>query len=64
MSPRRIAAQVTLFDELIPDDRSTLAMKSSLLDWLTWLIECADLPEHLRERLETDARAVTVELGC
>jgi hypothetical protein len=46
----------------MPDHTVTLAMKSLLPDWLAWLIERADLPDHLRERAVTNACAVTAEL--
>ena len=54
VSPGRIAAQLTLVRDSIPDHPVTLAVKALFPDWLAWLAERADLPEHLRERLETD----------
>ena len=63
VSPDRIAAQVTLIGDSIPDHPVTIAVKSLFPDWVAWLVERSDLPEHLRERVKTNARAVTAELG-
>ncbi|MGB3442325.1 MAG: hypothetical protein WBA97_26585 [Actinophytocola sp.] len=62
VSPGRIAVQATLIRDSIPDHPVTLAVKSLLPDWLAWLIERADLPEHLREGVEINARVATAEL--
>lgn len=56
VSPARIAVQATLIRDSIQDHPVTLAVTSLFPDWLAWLIERADLPEHLRERVENSMR--------
>lgn len=53
VSPDRIAAQVTLIGDSIPDHPVTTAVKSLFPDWVAWLVERGDLPEHLRTRIGT-----------
>ncbi len=46
-SPHRVAFQLTLINDWIPDDPITIATKALLPEWVRWHGEQADLPEYL-----------------
>jgi len=50
VSPHRVAFQLTLINDWIPDDPITVAAKALLPEWVRWHGEKAGLPEHLVER--------------
>jgi hypothetical protein len=49
-SPHRVAFQLTLINDWIPDDPITVAAKALLPEWVRWHGEQAGLPEHLVDR--------------
>ncbi len=55
VSPRRVEFQATLIGDWLPDHPITIAVKALMPEWVHWLGERADLPEHLRERTITVA---------
>ncbi|HET9255739.1 MAG TPA: hypothetical protein VFO16_11115 [Pseudonocardiaceae bacterium] len=63
ISPHRVAFQLTLINDWIPDDPVTVAAKALLPEWVRWHGEQADLPEYLIDRAVAvatgDAQAAT-----
>lgn len=57
VSPKRVRYHRVLISDWLQDDPITLAVKSILPDWVSWLGERNGLPPHLRERLDASARA-------
>jgi hypothetical protein len=49
-SPHRVAFQLALINDWIPDDPVTVAAKALLPEWVRWHGEQAGLPEHLIDR--------------
>jgi len=49
-SPHRVAFQLTLINDWIPDNPITVAAKALLPEWVRWHGEQAGLPEHLVDR--------------
>jgi hypothetical protein len=56
VSPGRIATQLELISDWPRDDPMTIEVRSLLTDWVSWLSERANLPAHLRERVQTAVR--------
>jgi len=50
VSPHRVAFQLALINDWIPDDPITVAAKALLPEWVRWHREQAGLPEHLVDR--------------
>ncbi|MBV9010592.1 MAG: hypothetical protein JO272_00850 [Pseudonocardiales bacterium] len=49
-SPHRVAVQLALISDWVPDDPITIAAKALLPEWVRWHGEQAGLPEHLIDR--------------
>lgn len=49
-SPHRVAVQLALINDWVPDDPITIAAKALLPEWVRWHGEQAGLPEHLIDR--------------
>jgi hypothetical protein len=49
-SPHRVAFQLALINDWIPDHPITVAVKALLPEWVRWHGEQAGLPEHLVDR--------------